>query len=309
MTENFTREQWDRHEGDTLPKDTLDKAFNKVMTRARATETADSKAVGSSRSHRVLRISSMAAAACAVLVAVPWLTLKIHSHIESDGISATAAGAKISLCEVSTRNGEIRELLLPDGSTVSLNAGSVIIYPEKFSDFERQVYLSGEAVFSVVHSDSAPFTVSTSDLEVMVHGTVFNVDAYPESPTAAATLCEGSISARVKGVDEEMTLVPNQRLSLQRESGEVSVSHVNASEDTAWLRGDMCFRSENIHSIVRQIERKYGINVYVTSGKYDSMRLTAKFVHGESLPKMLRSICKLVPGMSYEIKNGCVYIR
>lgn len=306
MTENFTRKQWDSHQGDTLSKDTLDRAFSSVMAKAEAAESAHRHHKDTFRRHRLLRICAVAAAACIVLAAVPWITLKVHSRMEEP---AVAAQQSVALCEVSTRNGETREVILPDGSVVSLNAGSVIIYPEKFSDTERQVYLSGEAVFSVTHSDSVPFTVSTSDLEVSVHGTVFNLDAYPESPVTAATLCEGSISARVKGGEENVYLVPNQRLSLRRDGGELSVSPVNASEDTAWLRGDMCFRSENIHSIVRQIERKYGLNVYVTSGKYDSVLLTAKFVHGESLPQMLRSICKLVPGMSYEIKNGCVYIR
>lgn len=104
-------------------------------------------------------------------------------------------------------------------------------------------------------------------------------------------------------------MVPDERFSYDRETGKSTISRVNPAEDTAWKRGDMCFRSENIHAIAKAIERKYGMNTYVTSGKYDDMILTAKFVQGETLEQMLGAICKLVPGMRYSIVNGCVYIR
>ena len=213
------------------------------------------------------------------------------------------------LCEISTHNGETREVILPDSSKVLLNAGSVIIFPERFSAAERTVFLSGEAIFKVTHNQNIPFTVNTSDLAIRVHGTTFNVNAYPESGSTAATLCEGSVSATLNSSGESFLMVPNERLSYDRATGEATVTHVNAAEDTAWKRGDMCFRSENIHGIAKAIERKYGLNTYITSGKYDDMILTAKFVHGETLDQMLSAICKLVPGMRYHIENNCVYIR
>ena len=171
------------------------------------------------------------------------------------------------------------------------------------------MFLSGEAIFKVTHNQNIPFTVNTSDLAIRVHGTTFNVNAYPESGSTAATLCEGSVSATLNSSGESFLMVPNERLSYDRATGEATVTHVNAAEDTAWKRGDMCFRSENIHGIAKAIERKYGLNTYITSGKYDDMLLTAKFVHGETLDQMLSAICKLVPGMRYHIENNCVYIR
>ena len=311
MTEKSIREEWDSHSGDTLPKDELDKAYRSIAAKAAAVEAATLRISNGSSRRRVLRSVSIGVAASFILLALPFAGAGIYRTIEKESGDGPLAAVQEApqLREESTRNGETRDIVLPDGTTVHLNAGSVIIYPDKFSSSLRSVYLSGEAVFEVTHSDESPFVVTTSDLEISVHGTVFNVNSYPESATAAATLCEGSISARVKGGAEDILLVPNQRLSLRRENGQASVSAVNASEDTAWMRGDMCFRSESIHTILKAIERKYGINAYVTSGKYDSVLLTAKFIHGESLDKMLQSICRLVPGMRYEIVSGSVYIR
>ena len=241
-----------------------------------------------------------------MLIFVPWITLKLNDRI-ADKQAAIAESPK--LCEVSTHNGETREIILPDNSRITLDAGSVLIYPEKFSSTERTVFLSGEAIFEVTHNETLPFMVNTADLTIQVHGTTFNVNAYPEARGISATLCEGSISATLKGSGESILMVPNERLDYDRQTGKSSILRVNSAEDTAWKRGDMCFRSENIHTIVKAIERKYGINTYITSGKYDDMILTAKFIQGESMEQMLGAICKLVPGMKYSIENGCIYIR
>lgn len=306
MTNNDIRNEWEKHFGNTMPEKELDDAFDKVMSSADRREKAQSAIIRIGLRQRIRRIALTCASAAAMLIFVPWITLKLNGSI-ADKQAAIAESQK--LCEVSTHNGETREVILPDNSRITLNAGSVIIYPEKFSATERSVFLSGEAIFEVTHNEELPFVVNTADLAIQVHGTTFNVDAYPESRNTAATLCEGSISATLKESGESILMVPNERFSYDRETGKSTISRVNPAEDTAWKRGDMCFRSENIHAIAKAIERKYGINTYVTSGKYDDMILTAKFVQGETLEQMLGAICKLVPGMRYSIVNGCVYIR
>ena len=306
MTNNDIRNEWEKNFGNTMPEKELDDAFDKVMSSADRREKAQSAIMRIGLRQRIRRIALTCASAAAMLIFVPWITLKLNDSI-ADKQAVVAESPK--LCEVSTHNGETREVILPDNSRITLNAGSVIIYPEKFSATERSVFLSGEAIFEVTHNAEIPFVVNTADLAIQVHGTTFNVDAYPESRNTAATLCEGSISATLKESGESILMVPDERLSYDRETGKTTISRVNPAEDTAWKRGDMCFRSENIHAIAKAIERKYGINTYVTSGKYDDMILTAKFVQGETMEQMLGAICKLVPGMRYSIVNGCVYIR
>lgn len=306
MTNNDIRNEWEKHFGNTMPEKELDDAFDKVMYSAERREKAQSAIMRIGLRQRIRRIALTCASAAAMLIFVPWITLKLNDSI-ADKQAAVADSPK--LCEVSTHNGETREIILPDNSRITLNAGSVLIYPEKFSSTERTVFLSGEAIFEVAHNEMLPFMVNTADLTIQVHGTTFNVNAYPEARGISATLCEGSISATLKGSGESILMVPNERLDYDRQTGKSSILRVNSAEDTAWKRGDMCFRSENIHTIVKAIERKYGINTYITSGKYDDMILTAKFIQGESMEQMLGAICKLVPGMKYSIENGCIYIR
>lgn len=306
MTDNDIHSIWESRSGDTLSSEELDRAFSRVMAKADDIENArerNNRRNSGRRTFFTVLVSSCAAAAVAAFVCIAALGTDAFRH--SDTLAENAPVMR----EISTNNGQTMSLTLPDSSKVILNAGSTIIFPEKFTSSERSVYLLGEAIFDVTHDEDKPFTVNTSDLAISVHGTVFNVNSYPESASSAATLCEGSISAVLKSSGERILLVPDQRLSYDRMSSTARVTKVNSAEDTAWERGDLCFRSENIHGIARAIERKYGMTTYVTSGKYDDMILTAKFVHGETLEQMLGAICKLVPGMKYRIENDCVYIR
>ena len=71
---------------------------------------------------------------------------------------------------------ESKTVLLPDQSTVRLNAGSFFTYDAATWDDARTVELHGEAFFDV-KKNGVPFTVTTSNSRVQVLGTTFNVRA------------------------------------------------------------------------------------------------------------------------------------
>lgn len=212
------------------------------------------------------------------------------------------------MTECYAENGEKQIIVLPDSSTVILNSGSMLIYPESFSGPERKVYLTGEAIFDVKKGQSWPFIVSTRDLDVRVHGTFFNVSSYMESDCTVATLKEGSISVLTETKGEYL-LTPGQALEYDRVSDKVSISQVADDAAFSWKDGKLCFKSESIHAIARKIERYYGCKVYLTTSRYDGESLTAKFIHGETLEELMSALCLLIPGMKYKIDNSTVYIK
>ena len=75
------------------------------------------------------------------------------------------------------RGGE-NTVILADGTTVHLNAGSKLTYPVRFAGKRRVVALEGEAYFDVVKDETRPFIVQTHLGEVTVLGTAFNINAY-----------------------------------------------------------------------------------------------------------------------------------
>lgn len=142
---------------------------------------------------RKVAIYSSVAAAAVICVTLAFTSVSKKAY--NRGLYAHIQEMPVNMTEYSTSNGEIRRVTLPDSSKVILNAGSVLICPERFGAGGREVYLSGEAVFDVTGDTGRAFVVKTSNLNVKVHGTRFNVSAYSDSRLVSATLCRGSISA------------------------------------------------------------------------------------------------------------------
>ena len=83
---------------------------------------------------------------------------------------------------------------LPDGSKVRLNARSSITYNADFGIDERRVVLEGEGFFDVKKDLDTRFVVTAPGMEVVVHGTKFNIYAYPDREFSEMSLLEGSVT-------------------------------------------------------------------------------------------------------------------
>ena len=81
--------------------------------------------------------------------------------------------------EVAASYGEVKTVLLPDGTQVSLNACSRLVYPEDFANApQRTVTLHGQGFFKVARNERQPFVVKTANLDVKVLGTEFDIKSY-----------------------------------------------------------------------------------------------------------------------------------
>ncbi|SEB09629.1 FecR domain-containing protein [Pedobacter hartonius] len=72
--------------------------------------------------------------------------------------------------------GLVRTDTLSDGSVITLNKNSALLYPEKFRGKLRRVWLSkGEAFFNISPDKAKPFLINTGNTVIKVVGTTFNV--------------------------------------------------------------------------------------------------------------------------------------
>lgn len=70
---------------------------------------------------------------------------------------------------------------LPDGTVITLNAWTIIQYPEVFDNDTRRVFISGVAHFEVNPDHKLNFIIDTGDAKVEVLGTSFDLYAYSSS--------------------------------------------------------------------------------------------------------------------------------
>lgn len=115
------------------------------------------------------------------------------------------------ICPLGARS----EFRLPDGSTGSLNNGSRLKYPVRFSGRTREVELTGEAYFDVAKDVKRPFMIRTVGLDVKVLGTRLNVYSYPGEGYQEFTLESGTVELIKKDRTGETTIArmnPGQHL-------------------------------------------------------------------------------------------------
>jgi ferric-dicitrate binding protein FerR (iron transport regulator) len=211
-----------------------------------------------------------------------------------------------TVVSISVPFGENREIRLPDASTVYLNAGSSIQYPESFDKNVRCVKLSGEACFTVNKDASRPFIVETEYLSVEVLGTEFNVKAYPDETKTTTTLISGKIKVETKTA-QPYTLSPNQQLSYNSKSERMDVVHVNAGDYSAWKNGHLIFDDMPLSEIISTVERKFDVAIRMDDSVDSGNRYSVKFVHGESLSEVMK-ILGATCGFSSRIEDKTILL-
>lgn len=192
------------------------------------------------------------------------------------------------------KGGRANTLLLTDGTKVILNAASVFKYPTDFSAEKREVYLDGEAYFEVAKDLSKPFVIKLRKQRITVLGTSFNVAAYSEEPYSMTTLVNGGISLETFNEKGEsmscMFLKPNQQALSDNQTGSVSLKEVDVSLSKAWTQGEYKFKDEPLSVIARQLERYYGVNIYLEEDHLKCVRYTGTFSVDQSIMDVLKII-------------------
>lgn len=180
--------------------------------------------------------------------------------------------------------GERKNIQLPDGSVVTLNAGSNIKINENYGTTTRDVYLEGEAFFEVKHDITRPFIVHTPAMDVKALGTAFNVKAYLNEKNTETSLISGLVEVTLKENNNlKMLLYPNQKIEWQNgNTNAVNSNLTKANKDThltdslpkklvvtstgdikeiAWKENKLMFDDEEFHNIAILLERWYGAKI------------------------------------------------
>lgn len=176
-----------------------------------------------------------------------------------------------ALCQMEVPLGSQTKLILPDGTTVYLNSGSVLKYDPAFiQEKNREVYLVGEGYFEVKKNPDKPFIVHTNELKVKVLGTVFNVRSYPEDSSIEVSLLEGKVNVFSKSETQgNVILTPDEQLTYDKKSGKMYHCHADVQQASQWTTGRLSFVNASVPTIMKDIERKYDVRIVIQSKYMD----------------------------------------
>jgi len=200
-----------------------------------------------------------------------------------------------------TQNGQKASFYLPDGSYVTLNAGSSLYYYVCNECHTRELILEGEAFFDVKRDTERPFIVKTNNLSARVLGTSFNVKAYPEEGKTEVALVTGKIS--VSGENSAPTiLAPNEMATYQHSDRGTSVSNFDTEKITGWKDRLLVFEDVSFEELTATLSRWYGVEFIIS----DSARSVRRFMHrkdykGKYNNKSLETVLEAI-GFSYDFE-------
>ncbi|MBL7966382.1 MAG: FecR domain-containing protein [Prolixibacteraceae bacterium] len=209
-----------------------------------------------------------------------------------------------SYTEVYSPFGHKTMVVLPDNSKVWLNGDSRLKYNTDFSD-SRNVELSGEALFEVIKNPGNLFTVKSKDIRIEVYGTTFNVQSYDNDVVSEIALVEGSVGLFH---DEQLLrkMIPGEVISYDAKANKFSSQQGNINQITSWKSDELIIENETFESMVKYLERWYGVEITLDQSLRQNLRLSFK-VKTESLIELLSIIDHITP-VSYEINGKQVKI-
>ena len=211
-----------------------------------------------------------------------------------------------------TGYGETRTVTLPDNTVVSLNANSSLRYkPDWNAKASREVWLDGEAYFSVTHTENdQPFLVHVTDaFQVEVLGTEFNVK--DRRNRAEVVLNTGAVRLSVENSRDGIQTVamePGELVAFSEVGQRLIKKQVDPEHYAAWREHKMIFDQMPLQELARQLEDTYGVSITIEGDNLSNTKLTGAFPTA-NLEMILTSLPTIIDMKITRNENDIIFQR
>ena len=238
--------------------------------------------------------------------------MKLHNDQGRVVIQAACGDANgdqpVYHCLEVPRGGEF-SFLLPDSTTVFLNAESRLRFPDRFVPWsERIVYLSGEAYFDVKRYPRSPFLVCLEHSAVKVTGTSFNVKAYPDDTNEATTLISGTVSMGIGTTEQWIVLKPGEQGYYDATRKTLLQQTVDVNYYTAWKDGVFAFYRQPLEEVMKTLGCWYLFDTHYQNEALKSILYMGKINRHASIREVLHTF-ELMDELTFDIKGKEVIVR
>ncbi|MGN7823639.1 FecR domain-containing protein [Chitinophaga sp. 22536] len=211
-------------------------------------------------------------------------------------------------------------ITLPDGSVVQLLPAASIVYDKQFTD-NRNIYLAGEAGFTVAADKLHPFVVYSGELYTTALGTFFHVKAIPGEDIISIRLNSGKVmvqgAVNNKKIISDVVLTPGKALNYYRKTGKALVTDFNTrsadlpvkagNNGAGYTKPDWYkFNNQPMSQVLDQLSNYYGVAIYYYPSDVISIYFDGKFEKTDSLEKILTDLT--LPNNLTLIRNDSGFI-
>src|SRR5882672_9614413 len=213
---------------------------------------------------------------------------------------ARAVAQAPAMREYATPRGRRAVLRLLDGTEITLNADSKLRAPVTFAARQRDVYLEGEAYFSVVHDAARPFIVHTVSGAIQDIGTRFGVHAYGDAVRERVAVVEGAVA--LAGTP----LRAGQVATLSRTGTIRVLRNARVADELAWTTGRLVFTNVPLEEAAERLGRWYDLDVRVADPALARRPVTGSY--GDEPVAQVLTLITAAVGARYEWQGRTVVI-
>ncbi|MBC9934455.1 FecR family protein [Chitinophaga qingshengii] len=191
---------------------------------------------------------------------------------------------------------QVKEVVLPDSSTVVLNVNSRLCYPVKFNG-KRSVTLSGEAFFDIRKNPDARFVVNASHLQVNVLGTSFVVSDAGIAEMALVGVKTGRVQVNASGKQPSSSVLsPGQQFVFAVRRGESKIEN-NIAINTDWTAQLLVFRDTPLSVVFPAIAKSLHVRIVSNNSEINKRTFTGSFLKEDNINEILKIL-----SLSYGLK-------
>ncbi|MEC3879161.1 FecR family protein [Parapedobacter sp. 10938] len=188
---------------------------------------------------------------------------------------------------------QVKQLTLPDGSVVFLNANSELNLMGQYGKDKREIQLSGEAFFDVVPNPDAPFTVVSDKVAVHVLGTSFNVQSYGRLREVVVSVNTGRVRVSDTASNVMSELTPGQELYFHKDHGTFEVAQ-QPVQRTGWREGRLVLHRATFEELAQSFENLYGLQLTTTDEQVLSHRFYVTLQATTRMEEAVETICTIL---------------
>jgi transmembrane sensor len=179
------------------------------------------------------------------------------------------------------------DIVLPDGSTVTLNHFSSLKYPRRFAGATRNIELDGEGFFEVESDPGHPFVITTREVDIKVLGTSFNVNAYRDNAAVEVIVKTGEVSVTRHGeVPRTIILKPGNKGIYKKTDETLEITQEIDKNYLAWKTKSFVFEDQTLSDVSKQLSKVYQAEIIIASDSLRDARITTSF-NDQSLDAIL----------------------
>lgn len=183
------------------------------------------------------------------------------------------SSSTVEMLSYQTTN-ESKEITLPDGSKVTLNAYSSLQFPEKFTEDKRSVSMIGEAFFEVTKNPAKPFIIDINTTEVTVLGTSFNINS--RDTATVVSVKTGKVKFGIKkGLQVE--LIKDQEAKYIARKDSITPTVTVDPNVFAFKTQMFYFENTALENVIERLSKAYHVNIKLDDKSWANYNLTATF--------------------------------